>query len=135
LPAALGSSISARLKDLVVDLEGLPHGLAAFAETMAAAGLNTEGMCGLYMDGVGIDHVLVEDAESARRALADAGFETGAERDVLVVELEDRPGALADVARRIADAGVDVDLVYLATRTRLVFGVDDLDAAGAALEA
>ena len=61
--------------------------------------------------------------------LGEAGFDTGAERDVLVVELEDRPGALAEVARRIAGAGLEVDLIYLATRTRLVLGVDDLAAA------
>jgi hypothetical protein len=121
------------VKDIVVDLEGRPHALAAFAETMAAAGLNIEGMCGLYADGVGIDHVLVEDAEAARRVLTEAGFETGAERDVLVVELEDRPGVLAEVARRIADAAVDVDLIYSATRTRLALGVDDIGAAKAAL--
>ena len=53
------------MKDLVVDLEGRPHGLVAFAETLAAAGLNVEGMCGLYADGTGIDHVLVEDVEAA----------------------------------------------------------------------
>jgi hypothetical protein len=121
------------VQDLIVDLEGRPRALAAFAEAMAAAGLNIEGMCGLYADGTGIDHVLVEDAATVRRVLADAGFETGAEREVLVVELEDRPGALAAVASRIADAGVDVDLIYLATRNRLVLGVDDLDAARAAL--
>jgi ACT domain len=90
---------------------------------MAAAGLNIEGMFGLYAGGVGIDHVLVEDVEAARHVLAEAGFDMGPERDVLVLELEDRPGALAEVTRRIADAGVDVDLIYLASRTRLVLGV------------
>jgi hypothetical protein len=121
------------MKDLIVDLEGRQHALAAFAEAMAAAGINIEGMCGLYVDGIGIDHVLVEDAGAARSVLAEAGFKTGAERDVLVVELEDRPGALAEVARRIANAGGDVDLIYLASRTRLVLGVDDLEAVRAAL--
>jgi hypothetical protein len=121
------------VKDLVVDLEGRPHGLAAFAEAMASAGLNIEGMCGLYTGETGIDHVLVGDAEAAKTALTASGFDIRAEREVLVVDLEDRPGALATLARRIADAGVDVDLIYLATRTRLVLGVDDLEAARAAL--
>jgi hypothetical protein len=122
------------VKDFVVDLEGRPQALAAFSEAMAAAGLNIEGMFGLYAGGVGIDHVLVEDVEAARHVLAEAGFDTGPERDVLVLELEDRPGALAEVTRRIADAGVDVDLIYLASRTRLVLGVDNLEAARAALD-
>ena len=50
------------------------------------------------------------------------------EREVVVVDVEDRPGVLADLARQIADAGVDLDLLYIATRNRVVFGSTDLDA-------
>ena len=45
------------------------------------------------------------------------------EREVVVVDVEDRPGVLADLTRKIARAGVDLDLVYVATRDRVVFGV------------
>jgi hypothetical protein len=121
------------MKDFIVDLEDRPHGLAAFAEIMANAGLNIEGVCSLFADGQRVDHVLVEDVEPAIEALADAGFEVFGPRDVLVLELEDRPGALAAVARKLADANVEVELVYLATQTRLVVGVDDLERAQAAL--
>jgi hypothetical protein len=121
------------MKDFIVDLEDRPHGLAVFAEVMAAAGLNIEGVCSVFADDRRVDHILVENVEPAIEALADAGFEVFGPRDVLVVELEDRPGALAEVARRIADAGVEIDLAYFATRTRLVLGADDLDSAREAL--
>jgi len=124
------------MKDFIVNLEDRPHGLAAFAEVLAASGLNIEGICSLFLNGQRVDHVLVEDVEPAIEALADAGFEVFGPRDVLVVDLDDRPGALAEVARRIADAEVEVDLVYLATRTRLVVGVEgveDLERARAVL--
>jgi hypothetical protein len=121
------------MKDFIVDLEDRPNGLAVFAEVMAAAGLNIEGVCSVFADGRRVDHVLVEDVERAIEALADAGFEVFGPRDVLLVDLEDRPGTLADVAGRIADAGVDIDLAYFATRTRLVLGVDDLEKAREAL--
>ena len=49
------------------------------------------------------------------------------EREVIVVDVEDRPGVLADLTRKVAQAGVDLDLVYVATRDRLVFGSPDLD--------
>ena len=55
------------------------------------------------------------------------------ERQVLVLEIENRPGVLGNVIRRIAKAGVNIDLMYLATNTRLVIGVDDLDKARAAV--
>ena len=51
-----------------------------------------------------------------------------------MVDVEDRPGVLADLTRRIARAGIDLDLVYVATRNRVVFGAQDLDALKAALD-
>ena len=51
-----------------------------------------------------------------------------------MVDVEDRPGVLADLTRRIAKAGVDLDLVYVATRNRVVFGAPDLDGLKAALD-
>ena len=54
-------------------------------------------------------------------------------REVVVTDVEDRPGELGRLMRRVADAGVNVDLVYLATNTRLVVGAADLDAARSAL--
>jgi hypothetical protein len=122
------------MKDLVVDLEDRPHSLAAFAEALGAAGVNVEGICGVYVGSEGVDHVLVEDERAAYAALTDAGFAVTAERDVLVVPIEDRPGALGEIARRVADADVDIDLVYLASGPRLVLGVDDLDRARTALD-
>ena len=52
---------------------------------------------------------------------------------MVVVDVEDRPGVLADLTRKVAKAGVDLDLVYVANRNRVVFGADDLEALRAAL--
>ncbi len=75
----------------------------------------------------------MEDAAAARRALEAAGVEVSGEREVVILEISDRPGAFGEVARKIADAGVNIDLAYVATRTRLVIGADDLEKAQAAL--
>ena len=69
-----------------------------------------------------------------RHALALSQLAVSREREVVVVEVEDRPGVLADLTRSVARAGVDLDLVYIATRNRIVFGAADLDALKAALE-
>ena len=79
-------------------------------------------------------HILVPHAEPARRALAISHLAVSREREVVVVEVEDRPGVLADLTRKVAKAGVNLDLVYVATRNRLVFGSSDLSALRAALE-
>lgn len=78
-------------------------------------------------------HILVPHAEAAKHALAISHVAVSHEREVVVVDVEDRPGVLADLTRRVARAGVDLDLVYVATRNRVVFGAPDLDALKAAL--
>jgi hypothetical protein len=120
-------------KDLTVILEDRPGTLADMGETLGTAGVNIEGLCGFPSEGNALIHILVEDPGGARSALEGAGIQVRNEQDVLVLDIEDRPGALAAIGRRIAGAGVNIELVYLATRTRLVIGVDDLDKARAAL--
>ena len=97
-------------------------GVNLAAATCLAAGENVEL------------HILVPHAEAARRALAISHLAVSREREVVVVEVEDRPGVLADLTRKVAKAGVNLDLVYVATRNRLVFGSPDLPALQAALE-
>lgn len=120
-------------KDLTVVLEDRPGTLADMGEALGKAGINIDGICGVHCGDETAIHILVEDADGARRALEASGIEVSDERDVLVVEVEDRPGVLGGVARSIANAGVNIELVYLAASTRLVIGVDDLDAARAAV--
>ena len=113
--------------DLAVIVEDKPGELAALGEATGKAGLNIEGVCCFSTEGRFVVHMLVDDAAGARRAVENAGYTSIEEREVVVVSLEDRPGALGETARRIADAGVNMDLAYLATGTRLVVGAADLD--------
>ncbi len=78
-------------------------------------------------------HILVPHAEAARHALAISHLAVTREREVVVVTVEDRPGVLADLTRKIAKAEINLDLVYVATQNRIVFGSDDLPGLRAAL--
>jgi hypothetical protein len=120
-------------KDLKLVLDDKPGALAKVGEAFGKAGINIEGLCGLTCEGVGVIHVLVEDVDKARRALKANKIEVAEELDVLVVDVEDRPGVLGNVSRRLAAAGVNLHLAYLATSTRLVIGADDLEKAQGAL--
>ncbi|MBA7696532.1 hypothetical protein ES703_105182 [subsurface metagenome] len=120
-------------KDLTVILEDRPGTLADMGEALGKAGINIDGLCGFPCQGKGTIHILVEDAAAARRALEERGLEVRDEREVLILEVEDRPGAFGDVTRRIANAGVNIDLAYPATNNRLVIGADDLEKARAAM--
>jgi hypothetical protein len=121
--------------DLTVYLEDQPGELARLGRVLGEAGVNIEGFCAMTSVGGQAEvHVLVEDAGLAFAALADAGIEVASEEEVAVVPVEDRPGMLGDVSRRLSDAGVNIRLAYLATATRLVFAADDLAKAKAALD-
>jgi hypothetical protein len=122
------------MKDLTVVLEDRPGELAKLGEATGAAGINIEGMSAHTREGRGVLHILVEDAQAAREALSGAGIEVQNERDALVVGVEDRPGTMAEVARKLAGAGVNVEFAYATFGgTRVVLGVEDVDAARAAL--
>ena len=114
--------------DLTVTLEDRPGTLAQVGEILGNAGINIDGAAGFEVGGRGILHLLVSDGASAREALSQAGVECGDEREVEVVNIVDQPGEMGRHLRRIADAGVNVDLIYLATETRLVLGSGDPDA-------
>ena len=116
-------------KDLTVVLEDRPGTLAELGEALGKAGVNIDGFCGLPCEGKGIIHILLEDAKSARKVLEEAGFEVGEDRQVLVLDVTDRPGELGGICRRIAEAGVNINFIYAATGTRIVLAVDDLEEA------
>jgi len=116
-------------KDLTVILENHPGELARVGEILGKAGVNIEGMCGMNVAGQGMLHILVEDGVKVRRALGDNHIQVLEEHDVIVIPVEDRPGILGNIARRLANAGINIHLAYLATSTRLVIGVDNLEKA------
>jgi hypothetical protein len=119
--------------DLVIEVNNEPGALARVATAIGDAGVNISAATCTSPGERAAMHILVKHAEAAKHALATAGVTVTGEREVVVVEARDRPGELADLARRVAEAGVDLDLVYVATGTRVVFGSPDLDALKAAL--
>lgn len=120
-------------KDLTVILNNVPGTFASMGEALGNAGINIDGICGFPAEGEGVVHLLVEDTEGAKKALAGAGHEVRSEREVLVVDVQDKPGEVGRVCRAIADAGVNLDLVYPTNKGQLVLGADDVGKARAAL--
>jgi len=120
--------------DLVIELENTPGALAEVAAAISDAGVNIAAATCIGTGQQAELHILVPHAEAARHSLAISHLAVTREREVVVVDVEDRPGVLADLTRRIAKAGVDLDLVYVATRNRVVFGAGDLAALRGALD-
>jgi hypothetical protein len=121
------------MKDLMFILPYQAGTLAQLTAALSDAGVNLQGVSGQQFGPEGIIHLLVENAADAREAAARAGFVVRGEHEVIVADIADRPGALAELLAPLAEAGIDVSLTYLATRSRLVIGVDDIDKARAAM--
>lgn len=111
--------------DLSISLPDTPGALADAAKALGAAGVNIEGLAGLGGGGAGHVHLLVEDGAAARSALEGAGVSIEGEREAVVVGAESRPGALGEVAAKVAAAGVNLAACYVASGNRLVFSSDD----------
>jgi hypothetical protein len=120
--------------DLTLYLDDQPGELARVGDVLGKAGANIAGLCALTTGGGQAEvHILVDDATPAFEALKDAGITIAAEEEVIVLDVEDRPGALGEVARKLGDAKVNLTTAYLATNTRLVLGADNLAEAKSAL--
>ena len=120
--------------DLVIDVENTPGALARVATAISDAGVNIAAATFVGPGDRAEIHILVPHAEAAKHALAISHVAVTGEREVVVVDVEDRPGVLADLTRKVAQAEVNLDLVYVATRNRIVFGAEDLAGLRAALE-
>jgi hypothetical protein len=120
--------------DLVIDIENTPGALAEVAAAISDAGVNLAAATCVGPGNRAQLHILVPHAEAARHVLAISHVEVSSEREVVVVDVQDRPGVLADLTRKIAAAGVNLDLVYVATQNRIVFGADDIEGLRAAVD-
>ena len=119
--------------DLVIDIANEPGALARVAQAVSDAGVNIAAATCIGTGERAELHILVPHAEAAKHALGISHLVVSREREVVAVDVEDRPGVLADLTRRVANAGVNIDLVYVATRNRVVFGSPDLAGLKAAL--
>jgi len=124
------------MKDLAIRLENRPGALAEMGEALGRAGVSVEGGGAWVVDGVGVAHFLFHDGTAARRALEDAGITVIAERDVVVQRLkQDEPGQLGKLTRRMADGGVNIEVLYSDHDHQMILVVDDLEAGRAISDA
>jgi len=115
------------MRDLAILLENRPGALADMGEALGRAGVSVEGGGAWVVDGKGVAHFLFEDGAAARRALEAAGIQVLAEREVLVQRLKQgTPGQLGLLTRRMADAGINIEVLYSDHDHQLILVVDDL---------
>ena len=116
------------MRDLAILLENRPGTLAEMGEALGAAGVSVEGGGAWVVDGKGVAHFLFEDTAAARKALEAKGITVLADREVLTVRLkQDVPGQLGKISRMMADAGVNIEVLYSDHQNQLVLVVDEVE--------
>jgi hypothetical protein len=116
----------------IVELENRPGELARLAEAVGQRGINMTAIGAAASGGAGGIGLVTNDESGTREALQAAGI-SAREIGLVSLNLEHRAGTLAEVARKLADAGVNVELL-LATgmsgsNVSIALGVDDVEAA------
>jgi hypothetical protein len=124
------------MDDLTIELDDEPGALAAVGEALGAAGVSVEGGGMFVVDGRAVAHFLFDDGEAASTALVAAGLRVTACQEVLTRRLDqDRPGQLGAMTRALADAGVNIEVLYSDHDHRLILVIDDPRAGAAATAA
>jgi len=114
------------MQDIALTLENRPGSLAEMGAALGRAGVSVEGGGAWVVKGMGVAHFLVADGDTARVALEAAGIRVDEVRDVLVQKLnQSETGQLGKLTRRMADAGVNIEVLYSDHEHQLVLVVDD----------
>ncbi|MFN2512790.1 MAG: amino acid-binding ACT domain-containing protein [Pyrinomonadaceae bacterium] len=116
------------MKDLTIELDNRPGALAEMGEALGRAGVSVEGGGAFVVNGVGVAHFLFVDGGAARRALEAAGIRVVEEREVLVQRLNQaEPGQLGKISRLMAEAGLNIEVLYSDHNHQLILVVNDLE--------
>ena len=118
------------MQDVSIRLDNKPGTLAKMGECLGRAGVSVEGGGAWVVGESGFAHFLFQDGEAARAALEAAGIEVLDVRDVVVQRLKQAvPGQLGRLTRRMADAGINIEVLYSDHDHQLVLVVDKLEEA------
>ena len=116
--------------DVEIDLDNTPGALARMGETLGSAGISIEGGGAFVTGSRGVAHFLFANGDAAARALEAAGLRVVRVREVVVLRLrQGEPGQLGKLCRRMADAGVNIEVQYSDHAKQLILVVDNVEAA------
>src|SRR3989442_1788785 len=121
------------VKQLTLSHENLPGMLASIAKVLGKEKVNILSCLTMTSETTGTTHLVVDNVEKARKALANARLRYS-EADVLRVELPNTPGALAKFAGKLAEEDINIILGYQTSakgsrKASIVLAVSDLDKA------
>lgn len=101
-------------RQLMIQLKDTAGTLAEVTSVVAASSINIIALCAYAVDGQVAIMFVTEDNNAAKALLQEKGFEVE-EEEVILLTLDNKPGALQEVTSKIAEAGIDLSLMYGST--------------------
>ena len=99
-------------KELIITTENKVGVLAVISKVLADHGINIEGVAGYGQDKIAKIMLVVDDILRAKEALQKAGYTDAKESEVVVVDLENKPGALKVITAKLASEKIDIRYTY-----------------------
>jgi hypothetical protein len=125
-------------KQISVCLENKPGRLAGLCKCLAQKKINIIAISVAETSEQGVVRMVVDKPAAALKAIAECGPMTCAQMDVLLVDLPNRVGVLAELAVRLASKRINVNFVYGSTgegrgKTNIVVGTPNIKSAAGAI--
>lgn len=122
-----------KVKELKVNVPDNVGALADVTEIISGCSVNIDNICAYGVGGEAIFYIVTADNLKIREVLEKKGCKTD-EREVILLSLENRPGALLKVAEKLKEEHIDIKYIYGTTssqgdRTNIVFSSVDNDRA------
>ena len=95
------------MKEIFIVSDNRPNMVAEITEALAEAGVNIEFLSAEIIGGSRVAILTVDHYDEALRALAKTPYQAISE-DAILIQLDDKPGELARITRRFADAGIEL---------------------------
>lgn len=103
------------MKGLTIVQEDHPGLLAEVTTLLERAGIAVQDFAGISLGDTAVISLTVDSPKEAFRMLTDAGYRVIASEHLLV-RIEKHPGALAELSRRLAEAGVDMRGMHIVNK-------------------
>lgn len=113
------------MKEFVVYAKNKPGELARIAEALASRSVNIKAIASENSHPDAFLRIVTNDVNTARKALQQAGFKFQ-DKEILMVEMPDRPGELAKISKRLARGGVNIESIYLLEKGTVALVVDKM---------
>ena len=98
-------------QQLMITVNNRVGALSEVTEVISSQGINLVAACAYAVDNKGVIMFVSDNNKAAKKSLKAKKYDVR-EEPVVILTVDNKPGAMLDVTKRISDAGIDVNLIY-----------------------